>query len=122
MLRIALLHARLQITISLLLAILVLWGLVCALRSRVGQGYLVGLAIAQLLLMSQALLGLLLIFGNTQPARFALHIVYGIVGVTCLPGVYFYNGRRTGRWEALTYAGVTLFLLGIVIRSFETGA
>lgn len=119
--RIYQLHSRLQLTLSALLALLVLWGLVCAWRSRVGQGYLAALWVAQLLIGAQCLLGVLLLAGNLGAAgSLALHIVYGIVALLCLPGAFAYNRGRTGRWEALVFATVSLFLLGVVIRAFET--
>lgn len=120
--RIALLHSRLQLTISALLAILVIWGLICAMRGRVGQGYTAALWVGQLLLVAQSLLGLALLMGEAEPGRLGLHIVYGVVAVACLPAAFIYNRGRNTRWEALVLAAACLFLLGIVIRAFETAA
>lgn len=118
--RIALLHSRLQFTISAVLAALLIWGLVAALRGRVGQGYTAALWVAQLLIIAQSLLGLVLLFGDVALGPLALHIVYGLVAVSCLPAAFLYNRGRASRWEALVFAAVCLFLLGIVIRAFET--
>ncbi|NTU81783.1 MAG: hypothetical protein HGA45_20810 [Chloroflexales bacterium] len=118
--RIALLHSRLQLTISALLAVLIVWGLVAALRGRVGQGYTAAMWVAQLLIVAQCLLGLIQLFGDVRLGRMALHIVYGVVAASCLPGAFLYNRGRAGRWEALVFAAVCLFLLGIVIRAFAT--
>lgn len=114
------LHGRLQITISLVLAGLLIWGLFCAARGSVGRGYLAGLAIAQLLLLTQALIGLPVLLGAARPGALILHIIYGGVAVSCLPAVYLYNRGRAGRWEALTFAAVALFLLGVAIRAAQT--
>lgn len=118
--RIVLLHGRLQLTISALLVGLVIWGLICAARGRVGQGYLAGLWVAQLLLVAQALLGAALLAGGAAGLGLALHVVYGVIALLVLPGAIWYNRGRAGRWEALVLAATCLFLLGVVIRAFET--
>jgi hypothetical protein len=120
--RIALLHSRLQLTISGVLVALIIWGLLSAWRGRVGQGYLAAIWVAELLLVAQALLGLALLVAGGQPARVALHIIYGVVAVVCLPAALAYNRGRATRWEALVFAAACLFLLGVVIRAFETAA
>ncbi|MEI7772490.1 MAG: hypothetical protein WCI67_21050 [Chloroflexales bacterium] len=116
-----LLHSRLQITISLALAALVLWGLACALRATVDRGYTAALWVAELLIVAEALLGLPLLLGAARPARMAMHLVYAAVALALLPGAIAYGRGRAGRREALTYAAVCLFLLGVAMRSGLTG-
>jgi hypothetical protein len=118
--RIALLHSRLQLTISGVLVALIVWGLIEAWRGRVGQGYLAAIWVAQLLIVAQALLGLPLLLSTGQAGRLALHLVYGVVALACLPAALAYNRGRATRWEALVLAATSLFLLGVVIRAFET--
>ncbi|HMQ33880.1 MAG TPA: hypothetical protein PKD53_24315 [Chloroflexaceae bacterium] len=118
--RIALLHSRLQLTISALLAVLVVWGLISAWRGRVGQGYLAAIWVAALLIGAQALLGLALLLAVGLQPNLALHIVYGAVAAATLPAAVAYNRGRDTRWEALVFAAACLFLLGVVIRAFET--
>ncbi|NNJ13231.1 hypothetical protein EKD04_023175 [Chloroflexales bacterium ZM16-3] len=117
----ALFHARLQVTITLALAILVLWGLVCALRGAVGRGYTAALWVAELLIIAEALLGAPLLLGGARPAGLAMHMVYGAVALGLLPGVIAYSRGRAGRREALIYAAVCLFLLGVAMRAYQTG-
>jgi hypothetical protein len=118
--RIAALHSRLQLTVGLLLAALLLWGLFCLLRAQVSRGFLAGLWVAQLLLLAQALLGgLLLVAGARAPA---LHLVYGAVILAVIPGARSYVGARAGRREALILSGVCLFLLALLIRTGLTAA
>jgi len=119
MTRIALLHSRLPLTITALLVALLLWGLVCAARGRVGRGYVAGLWVAQLLITAQGLLGGLL-FAGGAPAGLALHSIYGVVAALCLPAAMAYNRGRAGRWEALIFAATCLFLLGVMIRAVAT--
>jgi hypothetical protein len=116
-----LLHARLQITITIVLAALVLWGLACALRGGVGRGYTAALWMAELLIIAEALLGLPLLFGVARPAHLALHIVYGAVALALIPGAIAYGRGRARRRDALTYAAVCLFLLGVALRAKLTG-
>jgi hypothetical protein len=118
--RILLLHGRLQLTIAALLALLLLWGLACALLGRVGRGYLAGLWVAQLLIIAQCVLGLALVVGGARTPGLPLHSVYGVVAALCLPAALGYNRGRAGRWEALIYAAACLFLLGVVARAYQT--
>jgi hypothetical protein len=118
--RILLLHGRLQLTIGALLALLLLWGLACALLGRVGRGYLAGLWVAQLLIIAQGALGLALVAGGARTPGLPLHSVYGVVAAICLPAALGYNRGRGGRWEALIYAAACLFLLGVLARAYQT--
>ncbi len=119
--RIAQLHSRLQLTLTALMAVLVIWALVCALRGRVGQSYIGSLWVAQLLIVAQCALGALLLARNLALAGpLALHIIYGAVAVLLLPGVIAYNRGRTGRGEALMFATICLLVLVVVARAYET--
>ncbi|MEI6181123.1 MAG: hypothetical protein WCP31_10240 [Chloroflexales bacterium] len=118
--RIALLHSRLPLTIAALLTILMIWGLIAAVRGRFGQGYTAALWIAALLIITQGSLGLLLFFSSGRPGRLALHLVYGVVAVISLPGALHFNRGRTTRRAALSFAAVCFLLLGIAGRAFVT--
>ncbi len=119
---IAQLHMRLQVTILLVMLVLTGWGLLNYLRKLpVTSNYQAGLIIGQLLLLSEALLGLILLFRGAFPARFSLHLIYGAVAVLCLPAAFLYTRGRDGRFTGLIYAGTCLFLAGVAIRAFETG-
>lgn len=120
--RIALLHGSLQVTISLVAGALMLWGLLCAARGGVSRAYVGGLWVAELLVIAQAVLGGLLALGGAPLGRLGLHIVYGVVAVLVIPVALAYTRGRTTRWEALILAAGCLFLLGVVLRSFETAA
>lgn len=118
--RIALLHSSLQLTISVAVGVLMLWGLLCAALGRVASSYVAGLWVAELLVIAQAVLGVLLVFGGAPLAPLGLHIVYGVIAVLVIPVAIAYTRGRTTRWEALILAAGCLFLLGVVLRSFET--
>lgn len=115
-------HARLLVTILLFFGALTIWGVLGFLRGRgVSGGYRGALAIGELLLLAQALIGLLLLIAGQQAARPGLHILYGLVAVVALPGTFSYTRGRDARYEQMIYALVCLFLCGIALRALETG-
>jgi hypothetical protein len=118
---IVLLHARLQVTISLALAALLLWGLVCALRGSVGRGYIAALWVVELLGAAEAMLGLPLLLSSGRPLSMAMHMIYGALTVSMLPGTILFARGRAGRREALTYAFICLLLLVVAMRAYQTG-
>jgi hypothetical protein len=115
-------HARLLFTILLFFGALTLWGLVNYLRGQpISGGYLGALAIGELLMLAQFIIGVLLLLGGRQPYREAIHILYGVVTIITRPGTFAYTRGRDSRWEQLIYAVVCLFLCGIALRALETG-
>jgi hypothetical protein len=120
--RIALLHNRLQFTITIVLLVLTCWGAFNLLRkASVGRAYGALLAIAGLLLLAEGLLGVFLLFGAQQPARLALHLVYGGLAVLALPLAYLVGRGRNERTQLTIYSAVSLFLVAMTIRAYETG-
>lgn len=119
---IAILHARLLFTILLFFGALTLWAFVSYLRGQPISGNFFGsLAIGELLMVAQFILGVILLIGGRQPFREAIHILYGIVAVMMVPGAFAYTRGRDSRFEYLIYAAVCLFLCGIALRALETG-
>ncbi len=122
MLRLMLLHDRLQVTITLVLLVLAAWGLILFLRGKTGgNGYRAALTVAALLIGSEVLLGILLLFAGLRPPGLAMHLVYGFVAVTAIPALLLYTRDRTGRMNALISALVSLLLAGVAVRAWETG-
>jgi hypothetical protein len=116
------LHARLLITILLFFGVLTIWGLVGYLRGQAISGsYKGALAIGELLMLAQFLIGVLLLIGGAQPFRLSIHILYGIVAIVTLPATFAYTRGRDDRWEQLIYVVVCLFLCGIALRALSTG-
>ena len=117
-----LLHARLVLTLALLLGGLTLWGLLGGLLRRPVSRYLrAGLGIAQLLIVSEAALGVALWLGGAQAARLGLHVLYAAFGCATIPAAHRYLRSRSPRTYQLGMAGACLFLLGIVLRAYATG-
>ena len=118
----AVLHARLVVTILLFFGALSIWGFVSYLRGHSISGrYKGALAIGELLMVSEFLIGVLLLLGGAQPYRLSIHILYGIVAIIGLPAAFAYTRGRDDRWELLIYVTVCLFLCGIALRGLTTG-
>src|SRR6187399_159740 len=118
----AFIHDRLSITVLLFMIALGFWGLWNYLRGEGLTGSFWGaLAVGELLILLEGLLGATLFLGGHRPARSAIHILYGIVLVMSLPAAFFYTRGRNSRAETLIYAIVALFLAGVSIRARMTG-
>jgi hypothetical protein len=78
------------------------------------------LVLAELLVVAQALLGvILLVSGATATLRDPIHVLYGGLSVILLPTVYGMATRR-GWSTALACGLVTLFMFGLGVRAFTT--
>ena len=76
------LHARLLVTIMLFFGALSIWGFFSYLRGHgISGSYKGALAIGELLMLTQFIIGLLLLIGGLQPYRPSIHILYGIVAI-----------------------------------------
>ena len=116
------LHARLVITILLFFGALSIWGLFNYLRGQgISGSYKGALAIGELLMLAEFIIGVLLLLGGAQPYRYGIHILYGVVAIITLPGTFAYTRGRDDRWEQLIYVTVCLFLCGIALRALSTG-
>ncbi|MBK9941291.1 MAG: hypothetical protein U0Z44_15660 [Kouleothrix sp.] len=119
---ITLLHARLLVTILLFFGALAIWGFVSYLRGAGVEGsYKGALAIGELLVLAEFILGVILFVSGARPYRPSIHILYGIVAILTVPGTFAYTRGRDGRWELLIYVTVCLFLCGIALRALTTG-
>ncbi|HEU5013408.1 MAG TPA: hypothetical protein VFT66_12875 [Roseiflexaceae bacterium] len=115
-------HAALLRTILLFFGVLMLWGVVNFLRREPITGsYRGALIIGEVLMIAQFLVGAAMLLGGLQPARLALHILYGFVAILALPGTAAFVRGRDPRWANLMYALICLFLCGIALRALETG-
>jgi hypothetical protein len=118
----AVLHARLLVTILLFFGALSIWGFFSYLRGQsISGSYKGALAIGELLMLAEFVIGVLLLLSGAQPYRLSIHILYGIVAIIGLPGAFAYTRGRDDRWELLIYVTVCLFLCGIALRALTTG-
>ena len=115
-------HDRLSVSVLLFMLALGLWGLWTYLRGEEVSGSLWGaMAIGEILIVVEGLLGAGLFLGGHRPARTALHLLYGLFMAVALPGAFSFTRGRSARSEALVYGLVALFLAGVAIRARVTG-
>ena len=115
-------HAGLLLTLLIVFVVLIVWGLVSFLRKReLSRPYAGTLVIAELLLLSEAVIGILLTVNKAHAYRQADHIMYGIIAVLTLPMTMIYLRGRNTRWDQLIYVAACIFLSAIVLRVLETG-
>lgn len=116
-------HKLLANTVWLYLFIVGLWGLFRAIRGQGLDGnYLGSVAIGQVLIYVQAVLGAFVFMGGNRPTDGFMHWLYGAFSLFFLPFVYFVwlqgDDSNRGQW-VMGFA--TLFMFGIALRSMTTG-
>src|SRR5689334_16676956 len=115
-------HAGLLFTLLLVFVVLIVWGLINFFRkSGLSRGYASALVIAELLLLSEVIIGILLVIDKAHAYRQTDHIMYGIIAVLTLPMTMVYIRGRNTRWDQLIYVAACIFLSAIVLRVLETG-
>jgi hypothetical protein len=118
-----LIHNRLSVSVLLFMVALAAWGFWNYFRGEgVSGSYQGALAIGEGLIVIEAIFGVILSVLGGVPARGWLHILYGIVATLSIPSAFAFTRGRTGRYEALIYGLIGLFLAGIAIRAQTTGA
>lgn len=114
-------HASLANTLLFYFIALAIWGTWRFLRRQgVDSSYWGGLAIAEILVGLQFLVGGYLWITGLRPAR-SVHLLYGLVALLAIPGMYMYTKGRTDRPEMLMYAVVSLITVGLILRAVFTG-
>jgi hypothetical protein len=113
-------HGRIGNTALFYAIIMAVWALWRFFRRQgLDSSYWGAALIAEILFLAQVALGLFLwISGMGQLA--AVHLLYGIVSILVIPGVYVYTRGDEERRAMLIYAVSFLFLVGIVLRAIAT--
>ena len=113
-------HGRLANTAMIYFLILALWGLWRALRKQgLDSSYWGALAIAEILIVAQGVLGAVLYFGGDRPGRW-VHILYGVVAALVIPGLYAYTRGESDRRVMLIYGITLLIAVGVILRAIST--
>ena len=116
-------HRQITTTILLFMDALALWGFWNYFRGEgVTGSYWGALAIGEGLIIVEGIIGGVLYVLGGVPARGVLHTLYGIVAAISIPSAFAFTRGRSGRYEALIYALIALFLLGIASRAQSTGS
>lgn len=113
-------HARLATTMLLFLSVAGVWGLAnYFLRRSITGSYWGILAVGEILIVAQFIIGIILWISGARPTR-TIHVLYGIVAAISIPGYYAYTKGQEDRRASLTYGLICLFLVGISIRAIGT--
>lgn len=116
-------HSRLANTAMIYCIIMAVWGLIGFFRKQgVSGGYFGAIVIAELLLVAQGILGLILWFGAAPVRPQWVHWLYGVVLVLGAPLVYAYTKGRQERPELLLYAVAFVIMIALVLRAMVTAA
>lgn len=114
-------HAWLGNTAMLYFFIIALWGYYRFFRGQgINSSYWGALAVGEILLLAQGLIGAYLWFAVARPWR-PIHILYGFVALIMIPGAFAYTKGRAGRPEILVYGTATLIGVGLLLRGIFTG-
>lgn len=115
-------HARLANTTLLFVVLMAIWGFWRFFRKQgLSPSYMGALAVAELLILAQGLVGVLLWLGNPAGRPGYVHWIYGLVLALAVPLVYSYTKGRNERPEMLLYAVAYLIMIGMVLRAMVTG-
>ncbi len=118
----AIIHSRLANTTLLYFAILAIWGFWQYIRKQpLTSSYRGALVIAEILVLVQGLLGIILYIIGLAASRGGMHILYGIVGALGIPAVYIFTKGKNDRNVLLVYAAVTILCAILFLRSAATG-
>ena len=115
-------HGALANTALYYFIVLAVWGTFRFVRKQgVDSSFWGALVIAEILLSIQFLLGGYMWLSGLRPGR-SVHLLYGLVSLMPLPGMFIYTKGRSERPEMLMYAVIALVMLGLLLRATFTGA
>lgn len=115
-------HGTLANSVLLFMVVAGIWGIVTRYRHQAITGNFWGiLAVGELLILGQGLLGAYLWIIGERPGRMGVHVLYGIVAVIALPAYYAITKGRDDKYAALAYGFLCLFLAAISLRAMATG-
>ncbi len=113
-------HARLGNTSLLYFLAISLWGYFRFFRRQgIDSTYWGMLAIAELLVIAEAILGGIIWLEGMRPVR-SVHLLYGALIPIMIPATYLYTRGRTSKAEILVYGTTTIITVGFIIRAIYT--
>ena len=115
-------HNRLSVTAGLFFLVIALWGFWRFFRKQgIDSSYFGALVIGEVLVVVQAILGIILWIEGARPARGAIHLIYGFLIPAVIPLVYNYTKGGSSRRESLVYGAAIIFGVGLILRAITTG-
>ena len=113
-------HDRLGTTSLLYFLIVSLWGYWRFFRRQgIDSAYWGALAIAEFIVVTEAILGGYLWINGYRPSR-SLHVLYGALIPIMIPAAYLYTKGRGARAEILVYGTATIITVGLIVRAIYT--
>jgi uncharacterized membrane protein len=115
-------HDALANSVLLFTLIAGVWGVVSRVRGKAMTGNYWGiLAVGELLIIGQGLIGAILWLSGARPGRMGIHVLYGVVAVISLPAYYAITKGRDDKEIVLVYGLLNFFLAAISLRAAATG-
>ena len=115
-------HDALANSVLLFTLIAGVWGVVSRVRGKAMTGNYWGiLAVGELLIIGQGVLGAILWISGARPGRVGVHVLYGVVAVISLPAYYAITKGRDDKDIVLAYSLLNFFLAAISLRAAATG-
>lgn len=114
-------HERLATTALFYFLIVSLWGYYRFFRKLgIDSTYWGMLAIAEIIVLAEALLGAYLWLSGHLPTRGWLHVLYGSLIPAMIPLAYVYTKGKMERRDVLIYGTVAIITVGLIIRALAT--
>ncbi|MGQ9550141.1 MAG: hypothetical protein ACUVWS_16095, partial [Roseiflexus sp.] len=114
------LHANLLFTILLVFSVLALWALILGLLQRPAGAWLhSGMAIGVLLVLSECILGIIMLVRGLLPFRPEMHILYGMLTLLTIPIAHSSARNREPRSQGLMYAFACMVVCILALRAVE---
>jgi hypothetical protein len=114
-------HSRLALTAIFYALAMGIWASWSYFRGHgISSNYWGALVIGELVMLTQGVLGIVLVVSGRMPAD-VIHFLYGVLVALSWPGVYIYTNARAERREAALYALVAFFIFGLAVRAIMTG-
>lgn len=117
-----LLHNRVANAAWLFMAIVAVWSLINYARGKGLEGNFLGaVVVGELLLVAQAILGLIMLLSGLFPPRI-IHFLYGTLSVLVFPALWAYTRGDVSRRASLIWGLGGLAMVGLTLRAMGTGA
>ncbi len=117
-----LIHSRLANSVILYLIVMMLWAFWLYLGKKgLSPSFRGALIISSVLILLQGVIGGVLWLNSNRPDESSMHLLYGIIGVLGIPGIYVFGTTRQDRYPILVIGIGILLLLAIIFRSVATG-
>jgi len=114
------LHSRIANAAWLYMIILGIWCFTNYVRGRGVDGGVIGaVVVGELLMLTQAGMGLILFLSGLYPAS-TIHFLYGSLAILGLPALWVYTRGATDRRASLVWALAGLFMFGLTLRAIGT--